>query len=357
MFGCGGSSEGPVTSVDGTGQSTPTGFANIRVSQQVRSQAVPASVDTVRVTGFQSAIINGVFDALGGGIPFPSQELPFAPTYTISNVPVAVDSIRIEYLDSGTVVGLVVVPVQLQAGQVLEINDPAFISKPSNVPSFELSLRPSGAFPYAAPEGELVHLYPGLNDAPPLRCIVPMLTDLETQIFESKFSPDDSIADVVPLSFQVSDFTLFQSSNPSAISVGNSGSFNSTFRSGTLSILAPGTATITATYFDIVRTITLNVVEPSGPFEVQPNPEMIDPLTIERFIANGRFLNSGGIPVERIVTTELIFRPSEKPEVAEWDLTPGREGFILRGSQPGRVILWAQHRDNPIWIPVPVINS
>ncbi len=103
-----------------------------------RASDDPLEIDSVRITGFKFAVIDGVFDPLGGGVTYPAQELPLSPTYTLEGVPSNTTDIRIEYLDAGQTVGLYVEEITLVPGQVFEIVDPAFVSRPEGVEDFEI---------------------------------------------------------------------------------------------------------------------------------------------------------------------------------------------------------------------------
>ncbi len=355
LVGCGGGGGSEVAAGGSGTNNDPIGSATIQVRQSIQAQAVPASIDTVRVTGFRFAINGGVLNPIGGGVTLASREFPLSPLYTIEDVPTNTTAIRIEYLDGGQVVGLYVQEITLTPGQVLEIVDPAFVSVPEGVEEFELFL--VGAYTTLAPPGEKIVVVGGFAaDFPVLFFAVPESPDLESIVFADSL-PNTQV-DGRDVTDEIRAFTSFSSSNPSVVDVANSGLFNSTFKSGTLNVKQAGDATITASFLGLTASLDVRAVIVESPF-VRPDALLrsYDPPTVERIPTTAEVVYPRRIETNVDVSTELIFRPSDKPEVARWDTTPGREGYIIRGSQPGRVVLWAQHPNNYIWLPVPVLNQ
>lgn len=357
IAGCGGGSGSGEVAADGGAGGTPTvGFTDVVVNQSIAARAIPPSIDTVRITGYRLAIINGVLDPVGGGVTVNPKEFAVSNTYRLEDVPTDTTAFQIEYLDGGQVVGLYVEDgVTLTPGQVYEINEPAFVSAPDGVTSFDLYI--SDAYPImAAPPGELPVVT--TQSFPRVSFSVPELPSLESIFFDNfgtvpVFDPEND----GDISEEIRAFTVFTSSDQSVARVGNSGLFNSTFQSGTLTPLQPGNVTIFANFLGISNSVELRVVEPGDPTVLIFPPAGL--LEGDRYVAKGSSFSpsTGEIRDDFDFTSELIFRPSDKPNVARWDDAPGREGFVIRGNQPGRVILWAYHPRTPIWLPIPVVNG
>ena len=349
FVGCGGGGgESPPTQ-DVGGQ--PVGTASIVVNQTIAPRAVPASIDNVRITGFKYAIIQGVLDPTGGGETFSSRTFPLSTSYRLEDVPANTTAIRIEYLVAGQVVGLYVEDgLMLVDGAVYEINDPAVTLAPE-VDDF--TLRGRAYYPTDETFQIPIADYPFQSGT-----VIPVAAgapDLESVLFE--------VGIFDPFTDEILALTSFTSSDPSIIEVSNSGLFNSSYRSGNLWGKKPGTATITANFFGIERSMSVEVINIR---ETQPK-RYVDHIlyspqeyaTVKRIQARGNHIDPGAGIVENDVdfTADLFYRPSDKPNVARWDTTPGREGYIIRGNEAGRVILWARLPDNPFqWLPYPVEN-
>lgn len=52
----------------------------------------------------------------------------------------------------------------------------------------------------------------------------------------------------------------------------------------------------------------------------------------------------------------MIYRASDAPEVARWDTTTGREGYIVLGNAEGEVVLFARYPGSAAWTSILVEN-
>lgn len=327
------------------------GNATLRISQQVRAQIVPERVDTVRITGFQSGIVGGVYDARAGGVPFPPRELPLAPVYTLENVPTNVDNIMLEYLDGAQVIGMYFQEVKLVDGQVYEIIDPAIASRPPELTEFSVfaGWTPPGVN-WKHPVGENPYVWTGLAPF-------------------GNYNAADHIDEIDYASESGKDFykwdalrrfTVWEISDPTIATVYNGSAYNSSFRAGNLKGLRPGIVTLTGRFFDLTSSVKVEFVqEGSGDPEPRIRVENSSDITgIDRVNIYRAFFE-GATPTydERDVTADLIYRPSDNPGVAAWDTTPGREGYFVRGPEVGRVALWARHPKDLNWTPVVIENE
>ncbi len=359
LSGCGGGG-GSSVGQDVPQAAGPTGFATLEIRQQIQAQLVPSQVDTVRITGFQSAFVEGVYDAFAGGTPYPPRELPLQPVYVLEDVPVSVDNIRIEYLDAGEVIGLYFQEVELSPGQVFEIVDPAIGTKPEDMNAFSVvALNGDVAF---SPPGELPTSFTGEHRGFGMEAIKADSIDL----YEYFTAPRD---DNFPYFYSdlLRRFMVWSSSNTEVATVSNGSLFNSTNQSGSVKPHSPGTVTITGQFFNLSASVDVRFIGPAPVPEVSISrwdldpPELDDwsPEGVQRIRVYGWFfdINSSPPQWERDVTAELFYRPSDNPGVADWDPTPGREGHIVRGTQIGEVLLWVRYPTMYEWIAVPVSNT
>ncbi len=352
--GCGGSSGGDGPVVNSGGNQVAIGTSTLVVRQTVQSKAVPASVDRVRISGYLIDIIGGVPDPFGGGETFQAREFPSMPTYTLENVRADTQTTKIEYFDADQLVGVYVEEVSLQAGQTFEIVDPAFTERPDVT---EFSMVAANSLSYTAPPGERPIYAAGNLHFPFMQIVVPGFDDAESMLFsrrlyEGYLQSDEDVA----LSESVLAFTTFSSSDTSVVQVRNGGITNTSHRSGTLWFQRPGDATITANFLGITSTLDVRVVTPTYPLVVLHHTlfSVYDPKTITRLDTTANRVDYQSEPIYGVdVRTELIYRPSDKPEIARWDTRPGHEGEIIRG-EAGRVVLWVQHPSTYFWVPVMV---
>ncbi len=254
------------------------GNATLRISQQVRAQLVPDRVDTVRITGFQSGIVGGVYDARAGGIPFPARELPLAPVYTLENVPTNVDNIMLEYLDGSQVIGMYFQEVKLVDGQVYEIVDPAIATRPTELTAFSVVVG-------WTPPGEI------------WKCGIGQNWEIWTEVFAvSDFNPKDhewTLPHEGEEGFEVWDalkrFTVWEVSDPTIATVFNGSSFNSTYRAGNVKGLRPGIVTLTGRFFDVTASTQIEFVDPPVADDYMTLGLLLDENDSSRVIAIGSF--------------------------------------------------------------------
>lgn len=327
------------------------GNATLRISQQVRTQLVPDRVDTVRITGFQSGIVGGVYDARAGGAPLPPRQLPLAPVYTLENVPTNVDNIMLEYLDGSQVIGMYFQEVKLVDGQVYEIVDPAISTRPPDLTAFtayagwappgEIWKCPLGEWDYAWTEVAPYANYNATNV-------------LDDPSFNLENDPE------FPKWDALKRFTVWEVSDPTIARVYNGSAFNSTFRAGNMKGLRPGVVTLTGRFFDLTASTQVEFVEePAVPNVYLTVRNEAEISGVDKISAIGRFSDGKYPPTnwDRDVVKELEYRSSDDPEIAAWDTTPGREGHYIRGNKLGRVALWVRYPGNLNWEPVPIENK
>ena len=101
--------------------------ATIEVNH-VLARSVPSTIDTFRYSGFDSA----------GNRVYGPVERPREATSVLTNVPVTVTLFQIDYLSGGQTVGLFQTPVELSPGELLVIDDPAWIDAGPNGPAVGL---------------------------------------------------------------------------------------------------------------------------------------------------------------------------------------------------------------------------
>lgn len=356
LTGCGGGSD---AAFSGASVQPMVGTSTLVVRQSIQAKAVPASINRVVIGGFRSLIVDGVPDPFAGGETFPVREFPLSNAYTIENVPVDTTTIRIQYFEGTKLVGIFVDEVKLQENETFEIVDPSFISRPE-VDQFDLIL--TDGLSFVAPPGERPVVVAGLT-YPILQFVVPALGDLETALFEERINSSVGLGS--QQDFELSDsiraFTVFSSTNSAVLDVKNGGVVNTSHGSGTLWPLKAGDSTITANFLGIVKSLDVRVTALHRPFvrigQMRNLNISTTPVTISRVNGIADLIYDTHIESGIDVHDELIYRPSDKPNVAQWDSAPGREGYIIRGSEVGRVVLWVQHPNNYIWVPVLIENS
>ncbi len=351
-FGCGGGASDSVGDVPAQ-QSSNYGYATIRISQQIRGQIVPARVDTVRITGFEGIFVGGVWDARGGGSPYPPREMSLAPTYTLENVPTNVNNILIEYLDGDVVIGMYFQDVKLTNGQVYTIVDPALVTRPEELNFFSI-------FTGWLPPGEIIKCHVGeqygvgAEPVPfPSNQVAEYLYEPMPPWSNEPIDPQDPEFGVYQM---LRKFTVWEVSDPTIATAYNGSTFNSDFRTGAVRPKKPGRVTLTARFFDLTSTTEIEFVEP------RPYPWVetyLNEKTSDRWEASGHFFARDPEPREwqADVTEEVIYRLSDDPAVADWDRSPGRKGYIVRGSKPGKVALWARHPKQLNWSVIVVENA
>lgn len=137
--GCGSSSNGFVAT--GPGTLPPAQTSDILVRFTLLQQAVPAEVTDFRFTG-RSAAGNTIYGPV---------ERAKAGEVLLENVPVAVVFLNIQYLNGATVVGTGEMPVQLQAGGSLTVENPPFLPvepvDPIEIVSMEILPNPAMGAP------------------------------------------------------------------------------------------------------------------------------------------------------------------------------------------------------------------
>ena len=354
-FGCGGGGSDSISDTSGGQQSPSYGYATLRISQQVQSQIVPARVDTVRVTGFQGVFIGGVWDARGGGSPYPPREIPLAPVYTLDNVPTSVNNILIEYLDAGQVIGMYFQDVELVDGQVFEIVDPAIATRPEELTAFSV-------FVGWAPPGEVFKCPVGEHDFVWTEPVPFPSYDAATHLYNSDMppwsnnpiGPDDADFNIW---IALRKFTVWQTSDPTIATAFNGSTFNSSYRTGNVKGHKPGLVTLTGRFFDLSASTQIQFVEvPAYPWV---STYLHYDGVSDRYQAEGSFWAVDPDPRNWSddVTQDLIYRPSDDPEIAAWDTRPGRKGYLVRGTKVGKVALWARHPNQLNWTPVLIENS
>ncbi len=264
LAGCGGGSDGEVGFSGGSVQPT-VGTSTLVVRQSIQAKAVPESINRVVIGGFRSLIVDGVPDPFAGGETFSAQEFPLSTSYTIENVPADTTTIRIQYYEGEELVGIFVDHVELQVGEVYEIVDPSFISRP-DVDNFDFIL--ADGLSFVAPPGERPVIVAGIHSYPYIYFLVPGIGDLEAALFDQRINNSSGLGsqEEFDLSENIQAFTLFTSSNPSVVDVKNGGITNSSHRSGTLWPLRAGDATITANFLGNTKSLDIRVTELQRPF-------------------------------------------------------------------------------------------
>ena len=98
-------------------------------------RAVPASVTEQRFTGFADAET----------VVYGPEQRSKATVVTLEDVPVTVKTLQIEYFSNATLIGIGAVPVDLTAGETLEVIDPPFQDVTLSVTLESLQISPGSA--------------------------------------------------------------------------------------------------------------------------------------------------------------------------------------------------------------------
>lgn len=307
LVGCegGGNSDTPPSPIpSNAGLSGNT--ATLVVRQTIESRAVPDSVDSVRITGLISGIIDGLYFIDGGGVGYGPLERPLAPEYRFRDVPVEVDSIKLEYIDGSQVVGLYYQAVALAPGGVLEIVDPAFAT----------------AEDFPAVEARIESIYSATRPGrPPVVPVGPWGAGAFL-VAPNATEPDPSLL----------AFTVWSSSDESIAVVHNGGSFHGSDFTGLVTGVRPGLATLTGRYFHLEASTTVEIIELPRVFLSEIILE--DDQALGQFRARGLFRDgTTGQTVEDRDITEEVEWVAGDPSVVNISNTPGQKGryTILSG--------------------------
>lgn len=99
----------------------------------VLARSIPSVVDQLRLTGFDA----------NGQVVYGPAVRPKSSSIVLSDIPITTTLLQIEYLAGGNVIGLARLPVALQAGQTLVVNDPPYADVSDQIQ--ELRVQPQGA--------------------------------------------------------------------------------------------------------------------------------------------------------------------------------------------------------------------
>lgn len=292
----------------------------------------------------------GVLTVDGGGRLFGPTIRPIAPTYTLENVPVNVDFISLEYLDSnGVVRGLYFQKAHLVVGQTYEIVDPAVTYRPESITDFEVvGLLTSG---YGVPG--TVFLVPNL----PGQQLIPVLPDGTSNELLQKF-------------------TVYRSENPEILRVANGGSyFHGADTSGILHPQGVGKAKITATFFDLTKNIEVETYDvatvglgalighygfrPSLVLEAGSRDLVWNDVLIEQQTTDERFYaafalqtldpNSGiGYEQPYDVSDDVVWL-SSNPNILRFDHSQGKAGYFALPGEYGKVLIYVHYSPFKTW--------
>ena len=123
VVGCGSSNDFVATNPVNPGAPTTTGSIQV---EQTLQRAVTTFVTDIRYTGILP----------NQSIGYGPETRPKAATTLLESVPTTVTSLRLEYLNGDVVIGRFEIPVEVVAGQVAVLSDPAWLNVLGPDPSF-----------------------------------------------------------------------------------------------------------------------------------------------------------------------------------------------------------------------------